>query len=199
MTLMEHETPARPTARQARINAVYADYHHTDHAPDLAGLRHKPFIPGAGPTHSPDVVFLLKCPSALDSRAKTVRDGIHYRMIEDLCAGAGITNYYVTYLVKYELAQDRDPRDLERNIALAYVREELSLLRPTLIALPGAGINRLMFPDRQYAPNDHRIINGRRGSYYALPDLLPARRTHQAYADLQDEFHALQEALERSL
>lgn len=200
MTLMDH-TPAQTSlkplsTRQERLRDVYVDYNHLEHAPDLTGLRHKPFIPGAGTTHNPEVVFLLKSPSTLDSRAQSVRDGIHYRLIADLCKGAEIDHYYVTYLMKYEMAGDRDPRELERNVALAYVREELSLLRPKLIALPGERIHRVMFPDRPYTPWSHRPIIGRRGSYYALPDLLPVRRTPSAYADMQEEFHLLREALD---
>lgn len=195
-------TPTRTTgkplvSRQERLEHVNIDYNHVDHAPDLTSLRHKAFIPGAGPTHDPDMVFLLKSPCHLDTRAGTMRQGIQYRMIEDLCRQAEIENYYVTYLLKYELEGDRDPRPLEQNIALAYVREELSILNPSCIILPGERIHRLMFPELAYEPWAHKIISGRRGAYYTLPDLLPARRSASAYADLQDEFTHMADIIAR--
>lgn len=194
MTLMDYYTPTPHrhhktlTSREDRLRHVNIDYNHVDHAPDLTGLRHRAFLPGAGTTISPDVVFLLKSPSHLDTRAGTTRQGIQYRLIEDLCHHAGITDYYVTYLLKYEMHGDRDPRPLETQIALAYVREELSILDPAVIVLPGERIHQLMFPEAEYEPWAHRVINGRRGTYYSLPDLLPARRSTNAYADMQDEF-----------
>lgn len=193
MSLMADYTPTHAhrkplTPREERLTYVNLDYNHVEHAPDLAGLRHKPFFPGAGTTYSPDVVFLLSAPCALDTRAGETKRGIQYRLIEDLCKQAGITDYYVTYLLKYEMHEDRSPRPLERNIALAYVREELSILDPSVIVLPGEQIHRLLFPELPYEPWAHKVINGRRGIYYSLPDLLPTRRNMNAYADMQDEF-----------
>ena len=172
------------------------DYNHTDHAPDLTGLRHKPFLPGAGTTYSPDVVFLLKSPCTLDTRAGEMTQGIQYRLIESLCEQAGITDFYVTYLLKYEMERDRDPRPLETNIALAYVREELSLLSPSLIAIPGQKIHDILFPEREWDPWAHRLLKGRRGTYYPLPELLPIRRSANAYADMQDEITHMADILE---
>ena len=188
MTLMAHTPTKRLTTAQERLQYVNIDYNHTEHAPDLTSLRHRAFLPGAGTTYTPEYVFLLKSPCTLDTRAGETRRGVQYRMIEDLCTQAGITDFYVTYLLKYEMHGDRDPRPLERNIALAYVREELSILDPRIVVLVGEGIHRLVLPEVPYAPWAHKVLHGRRSDYYALHDLLPARRSARAYADLQDEF-----------
>lgn len=172
---------------QERLGYINVDYNHGTHAPELTSLRHRPFMAGAGTTLHPDVVFLLKSPSRLDSRAGETKRGIQYRLIESLCAHAGIERFYVTYLLKYELEHDRDPRPLEAAQALTYVREEISLLAPKVIALPGERIHRLLLPEVEYAPRAHRLIQGRRGTYYALPDLMACRRTISALADLQDD------------
>lgn len=198
MTLMAHTPSKRLTPAPERLQNVNIDYNRTEHAPDLTSLRHKPFMPGAGTTYTPEFVFLLKSPCALDTRAGDTKRGIQYRMIEDLCKQAGIEDFYVTYLLKYEMHGDRDPRSLERNIALAYVREELSILDPQVVALVGEGIHRLVLPDAPWAPWAHKILKGRRSDYYALHDLLPARRSARAYADLQDEFTHMADIIARA-
>ena len=198
MTLMAHIPAKRLTTAPERLQYVNIDYNHAEHAPDLTSLRHKAFMPGAGTTYTPQVVFLLKSPCALDTRAGETKRGVQYRMIEDLCKQAGIRDYYVTYLMKYEMHGDRDPRTLERNIALAYVREELSILDPQVVALVGEGIHRLVLPDAPWAPWAHKILKGRRSDYYALHDLLPARRSARAYADLQDEFTHMADIIART-
>ena len=188
MTLMAHTPSKRLTTAPERLQNVNIDYNRTEHAPDLTSLRHKPFMPGAGTTYTPEFVFLLKSPCALDTRAGDTKRGIQYRMIEDLCKQAGIEDFYVTYLLKYEMHGDRDPRSLERNIALAYVREELSILDPRIVVLMGEGIHRLVLPEVPYAPWARKVLHGRKADYYTSHDLLPARRSASAYADLQDEF-----------
>lgn len=201
MTLMEHAPRAvhRKTLTTApvRLQYVNIDYNHMEHAPDLTSLRHKAFMPGAGTTYMPQVVFLLKSPCALDTKAGETKRGVQYRMIEDLCRQAGIQDYYVTYLMKYEMHGDRDPRALERNIALAYVREELAILNPRVVVLVGEAIHQIMFPEREWEPWAHKVINGRRGTYYPLHDLLPVRRSASAYADMQDEFTLMADIIRR--
>lgn len=182
--------------RKQRLTYVDWDYNNVDTAPDLSGIRHKAFIPGDGPTLRPDVVFLFKCPTRIESMKGNILDGIHYKMLQSLCEDVGITDYYATYLIKYELRENRDPRDLEAQTALSYVREELMILDPLITVLVGEDMHNLMFPNLGFNDAYNKLIIGRKGLYYSVPDILLARRNANAYADICDEFFGLADILE---
>lgn len=194
---MFESTPTKkllPTRKQ-RLTYVDWDYNNVDTAPDLSGLRHRAFIPGDGPTLRPDVVFLLKCPTAIESMKGNILDGIHFKLLKALCEDVGISDYYATYLIKYELRNNRNPRPLEAETALTYVREELTILEPLITVLVGEDMHNIMFPNLSYDESQYKLIIGRKGLYYSVPDILMARRNWNAYADVADEFFVLSDIL----
>lgn len=184
------------TTKKQRLAYVDWDYNDVDVAADLSGLRHRAFIPGNGESLTPDIVFLFKCPTHIETIKGDIRDGIHMKLVKSLCEDAGIENYYLTYLIKYELRGQRDPRPLEAETALAFVREELSILDPFIIVLVGENMHNLIFPNLPFSEAQGKIIHGAKGTYFPISDVTMARRHWSAYADVADEFFNLGDALD---
>ena len=190
------ETKKLLPSRKQRLTYVDWDYNNVDTAPDLSGIRHKAFIPGDGPTIRPEVVFLLKCPTRIETMKGNILDGIHFKLIKSFCEDVGIEDYYATYFIKYELAQGRIPRPLEAQAALRYVREELTILEPAITVLVGEDMHNIMFPTLSFNDAYNKLIVGKKGLYYSVPDVLLARRNWNAYADVADEFFVLKDILD---
>lgn len=183
-----------PTKAQ-RLTYIDWDYNSIETAPDLTGLRHRAFISGDGTTLHPDVVFLLRCPTMLETRMGNIKDGIHYKLIKSFCEDIGIEDYYATYLIKYELAKGREIFPLEASTALSYVREEITVLDPFITVLVGDEVHNTMFPNLSYEEARGKLIIGTRGLYYTIPDVLLARRNMNAYADVADDLFLMADVL----
>lgn len=138
----------------------------------------------------------MKCPTRVESTKGDVRDGIHYNLVRTLCEHAGIEDFYVTYLIKYEMSTDRVPHDAEVKQALLYVREELSILDPLVIVLVGQEMHELILPGMPYSDTQYKVMYGVKGTYITIPDVLLARRNTNAFLDMQDEFGVLAEIIE---
>jgi uracil-DNA glycosylase family 4 len=178
-------------SREQRLAYVNWDYNSPETAPDLTGLRHRAFIPGGGTTLEPEVVFLLKSPTFIESRATNIYGGIHYRLLTEFCQYAGIPDFYATYLVKYEMEKDRLPTALEASCALEYVREEIGILDPVVVVLVGEDMHYQILPTFPYVQTTWRLMQGKRALYATVPDIMLARRNENAYSDMQDEFQVL--------
>lgn len=183
------------TKRQ-RLTYVEWDYNNVDTCPDLSGLRHRAFIAGAGPTLDPEVVFLLKSPTRVESTRGNMQEGVHYNVIRRLCANAGIESYYATYLIKYEMNAGRKIYDTELRQALLYVREELSILNPRLVVLVGEDTHNLILPSYPYDQTRYKLLRGYIATYMTIPDVLLARRNENAFLDMQEDIHYLAEVLD---
>lgn len=191
-------------SRVERLARVNLDYNSVTYCPDLTGLRHKPFVAGAGTTDRPAIMFLglspSPCPSSRGSSSenqgggqRSIRTSPEYKVVEALCNTVGIEDYYMTYLFKYELNPGHRLTRSEITQALLYLREEISILQPQGIVLLGTAVTEVMFPDYNKRGEEliNRVVYGSRATYYPVHDLKIARRNENALLDMRDDIASI--------
>jgi DNA polymerase len=115
---------------------------HTDYAADPAFSRLRErtkLVPGAGARWFPRVLFLGEAPGAQEEWRGEPFVGDSGQLLDAMLRGIGLPrgDCWITNAIKYRPPNNRTPSAVELSAARLYVRREISILRPDVVATLG--------------------------------------------------------------
>jgi DNA polymerase len=146
-------TPATQSAKRVMtrshtLNLLYAVYASD---PNFTHLRYRTrFVPGQG-SLKPRVMFIGESPTQEEEHMQAMFVGPIGRVFDDMLRSVDLKREHVfmTHLLKYRTPNGRDPRPDEAKAAVGYLKEEIAILKPSLIVPMGR------FPVSVLVPNAH--------------------------------------------
>jgi DNA polymerase len=114
--------------RRVMLNRLYAKYA-ADPAFAVVRAEGRRLVPGDGPTR-PQLMFVGEAPGMQEQRAGKPFVGASGDFLNELLESVGIDRHdvFITNVVKYRPAHNRDPEPHERTAGLPYLRREHALL-----------------------------------------------------------------------
>lgn len=136
--------PAEEATWPENLRGVYSAYRR-DSSPALVGLAASgsAFVPGRGTEQRPSVVFVGEAPGRTEDRQRRPFVGRSGEVLDQLLreSGMGDDTFFITNVVKYrptdENGRNRTPTEPEIAASLPYLRREITLLNPLVIATLG--------------------------------------------------------------
>jgi DNA polymerase len=156
-------------------------------------------VPGDGNPHA-EIVFIGEAPGAKEDAAGTPFVGSAGKMLAALLGSIGLTrdDVYITNVVKFRPPDNRDPTKKEKEACMPFLRDELAIIKPTVIVPLGRHALAHFAKDITIGESHGRPLPSSE-DYAIFPMYHPAAALHNPNLrqTLKDDFAALGAFLKR--
>lgn len=160
-------------SKQQRLEQIKADIIADNICPDLAQEATQ-LVFGDGDPDA-DVVFVGEAPGKNEDLQGLPFVGAAGKFLDEMLASAGLKreDVYITNIVKYRPPNNRDPLPSEKEAFLPYLRTQLDVIKPKLVATLGRHSMDSLLPGMLQISRDHGQPKRYKGQVY-LPLFHPA-------------------------
>ncbi|OGZ47735.1 MAG: hypothetical protein A3J55_03710 [Candidatus Ryanbacteria bacterium RIFCSPHIGHO2_02_FULL_45_17b] len=147
-----------------------------------------------------EVLFIGEAPGFHEDKHQRPFVGLAGRLLDKLLLELNWPreSVYITNIVKRRPPENRDPLPEEIEAYAPYLKEQIEILQPAIIATLGRFSMNYFLPDTKISRDRGRLFHVNKHFIYPLYHPAAALRSTTVLEELRKDFHRLPQALERA-